>query len=397
MKPLLLSLLFIAPLCAQTIDVTTLGAKPDGTTDAGPAIQKAFSIAKAHGGSEIYFPCGANGSYYAIYSPLNFPSGTTIRGSHFYGCQIVYRGKNSAPAAFSFLNTKYTTVKDLAMFVLSDATPPGSIVLFGGNFGSGQNTLDHVTIGGYAATTMVYSISSENNVLRGVYFDLYGGGAQIGFYTSSDDDFGLCPTCQGTSNLSLTMESPIFALNPIRQGGQFTAVVDRTQGGAGDHYYLNGYIGLGTNPASTGFKFISGSTKHDGPNSMIVLRNFRIENGGYGVQFVKDYRNSIYNVDIENVTWDTSVAGATGFMQGDSGLYLKNMHWVKNLGENRNPTATSSIDSLQYSQVEENYGVFNIRNTGGTTHNYFLMTGAGKLNLPNGGSLNPNNTLVQIQ
>jgi hypothetical protein len=52
-------------------------------------------------------------------------------------------------------------------------------------------------------------------------------------------------------------------------------------------------MGLGTNLGSTGFALISGDQTHGGLNWKIAIHNFRIENGGSGFTFVKDYQSKV--------------------------------------------------------------------------------------------------------
>ncbi len=128
MKPLLISLLFIAPLCAQTVDLSAFGGKPDGTTDNTTAFNNAFAFATAHMGTEIDLSCGAAGSYYVIRSPITFPGYTKIKGSHGYGCQIVYSPTNGGNAAYAFslVNSKFTTLQDLALVTEPNGAPQRS-------------------------------------------------------------------------------------------------------------------------------------------------------------------------------------------------------------------------------------------------------------------------------
>ena len=374
-------------MCAQTIDVTAYGAKADGS-DSTAAIKRA--LAAATFGSEVYFPCGANGTGYRISQPINFPSHVTIVGSQGYGCQIVYQSTSYADAAFSLVNSTMVTIRDIGLYTMVGGVAPATILTVGGVRGlNGQHLLDNVSIGGYATKAMVYSITSENNVYKHLYFDFMGGGAAVGFYTSGNDDFGICSTCTSSSNLSLMMDNPIFA---VAVSYPFTAIEDKTEGGTGDHVYRDGYIGAGQNPASSGFTFISGDANHAGPNSRIVVSGFRIENGGFGFTFRKDVQPAIYNLDISGITWDSSAPGAVGFMQSQTGLLLSNCRFVKNIGENHSPNSTSSLDQIQNSTVMEDYGVITIRSK--ASGNVFLMTGKGGVALPSGTS-SSSNILIQ--
>lgn len=386
MKPLLLSLFIIAPLCAQTIDVTTLGATPDGVTDNTAVIQKAFAMATANPGTELYFPCSDTGSAYLVTSPLSIPGWTKILGSHGNACQIVYKPTNgvTAPAAFSLINVDGVKFENIALRSESATTPPSAIVMIGAVHGEfGQHSFVDVTIGGYATTAMVYSIASNANDFRGVRFELEGGGAQIGFYTSAADDLHICSGCGSSSNISLVLDRPDFDFTNSNLIGPVTAIEDKTEGGTGDHYYRNGHIALNGNPQSSGFTFVSGDQSHGGLNWKTSVRNFYIENGGNAFSFLKDYQPKVWHYDIEDVTWNTSTPGATTFIKSQAGLQLCEMRFVKN--EVYNSTAPtqngqSVVDSLTNSVVMEDYGAFSI--TRNALGNSFVMSGLGSVTLP---------------
>ncbi len=257
-----------------------------------------------------------------------------------------------------------------------------------------MHTLTNVSIMGYATRAMVYSIASELNEFRNNYFNLQGGGAQIGFYTSAKDDFGICSSCQDTSNLSILMDHPTFTLSGDAASSKFTAIEDKTEGGTGDHQYLNGYIGLGTSLQSSGFTFVSGDSAHGGYNWKITVRNFRIENGGYGFTFVRDYQQKVFNYDIEDVTWDSSVQGAVTFMNGVGGPQLYNMRFVKNTGYTwyGSPHGQSTVDALVNSIVMEDYGTININSL--ALGNTFVMSGLGTVALPSSTKAGSNSLTV---
>jgi hypothetical protein len=311
-------------------------------------------------------------------------------------CQIYYNPTGGAPAAaFSLVGSKFTKIQDLTLMSASSSNVPATILMLGGPHGSsGMHTFTNVAVAGYASRAMVYSIASELNEWRNVYFNFMGGNATIGFYTSAKDDFGICSACEDTSNLSILMDHPSFTVAQSILNHVFTAIEDKTEGGTGDHYFLNGYIGLGTNTQSTGFKFISGDSAHGGFNWKVSVHNFRIENGGHGIQFVKDYQAKVYNYDIEDVTWDSSVNGAGDFMWGDVGLQLYNMRFAQNTGYTwyNNPRGSSTVDGIINSVVMENYGPIHVRAKSlGTT---YIMSGLGKVTLPSG-TPSSNNSVTQ--
>ena len=376
MKILSFFLLFVVCLSAQTNDVTQYGAVPDGKTDSTAAIKKAFAAAKQ--GYEIDFPCGPKGSNYLVTQPLDLPGMVTLAGSQGDSCSITYQSNSSNDAAYTLVNERLTTIRNIALLTSAEGVAPDAILMLGGVHGkNGQHLFDNITIGGYAKTAMVYSISSENNLYRHVFFSFQGGGAGIGFYTSSKDDFHICSACVDASNLSVTLQDSTFQASVTTP---FTAIEDKTEGGTGDHQYRDGLIDVGPNPESSGFTFVSADTTHLGPNGHIIVSGFRMNDGGLGFHFVQDHQNAIFNLDISGVTWQSSVIGAVGFMEGVTGLSLNNCRFVKNVALNNSNPATSSVDQLQNSVVMEDYGAITIRTK--AIGDYFLLTGVGSVILP---------------
>jgi hypothetical protein len=381
MKKLFISLLFVLPMCAQTIDVTTYGAKPDGVTDNSAAIQKALSAAASKPGSEIFFPCGTKGSQYVVLSPLNFPGSAKIRGTQEHSCQLVYKG-GSTPAAFSLVGIGSTKIENIALRSGSTSNAPSAIVMLGAVHGQvGKNAFVNVTIGGYATKALVYSIASNRNEFRNVHFELDGGGAQIGFYTSAADDLGICSGCGPSSNVSLLIEGSDFDFTSSTLSGPMTAIEDKTESGTGDHFYMNGRTKLGNNVQATAFTFVSADQTHGGLNWKVSVHNWRVDNGGSAFTFVKDYATKVYSYDIEDVTWNSTVQGATNFMIGQAGLSLYNMRFVKNI-VNTVSASQSTVDSLMNSVVMEDYGQFKINTQ--SLGNNFVMNGLGTVALPAG-------------
>jgi hypothetical protein len=227
---------------------------------------------------------------------------------------------------------------------------------------------------------MVYSISSEVNTWHRLRIEYDGGGALYGFYTSGADDLGICsPTCRQSSNLSLFMTD----YQVLAYGGssaRFIAIADALGGGTGDHYYRNGYIALNKNVESIGVQLISGNSSQSGPNTVFHLSDTRTENGGYGLYFKKNAQSALSHVYVDGYTFDSSAGSPEYFAYGDSGLTLTQSEMRDNIGEANGPTAPTSIDSLQSSQLRESYGAITVRSS--ASGNVLMGTGKTAFNLP---------------
>jgi hypothetical protein len=372
------SLLLAATMSAQ-ISITSYGAKPDGATDNTAAISKAFAYATAHQGTKITFPC-STGDTYLIRSPITFPAHTTIEGDNAVSCRILYQpstNPGNVAAAFSFVGSNFVTVRDIVLQTGS-SYPPAAITQMGGTPGAaGQHIIENASIRGFATKALSYSIGSEVNTWRNVYWEYNGGGATYGFYTSAQDDLGICPKCTTGSNLSLFFSANsmvIFGNDP------FTAISDKIGGGTGDHYFTQNYIGLNNQIGSIGFEFSSGELNQGGPNSVIHVADTRIENGGYGFYFRKASQGTLYNVDVQDVTW-ASFIGTTGFFAyGDPGLALSQFRMTHNVAHQSGITGPSSFDSLLLSEIEEHYGPITVRSS--AINNTLIARGSTTFTLP---------------
>jgi hypothetical protein len=142
------------------------------------------------------------------------------------------------------------------------------------------------------------------------------------------------------------------------------AITSKLNGqGTGDQYYRRNTIMLNDAPGSTGIALISGSTAGGGPNTNVVFADSRIEKGTYGIHFIKDSQATLYNVVVNNVTWQPDKSGfASAFGFGDDQLTLKNLTMAHN-----NVVPGSAISSSFYqlsgSRITESYGPIIVRAT----------------------------------
>jgi hypothetical protein len=379
--------LFSLGLAQAQINVTSYGAKPDGVTDNTAAFNTVFALAKANPGQKIYFPCNAGGTAYMIRSPITFPAHTTLQGDNASDCKIFYSPLNNpgvVPAAFSFINAGDVVVRDLVLQTGS-AFPPQAITIMGGIHGlSSHNTLDTVMIRGYATQVMSYSIASEVNTYRNVTWELDGGGALYGFYTSAIDDLGICSACLVGSNLALFFSGNSFT--SFDNNYPVTAVADKIGGGTGDHYFRDNAFSLNYVLGSIGFEFITGTVSQGGPNGQVQVFSTRIENGGFGLYFKLDSQINMYNLDVEGVTWVSSTGTPSYFAYGENGLNLIDFRMVHNTANQNGITGPSSFDSLIQSTIDESYGPITVRTK--ATNNVLTMRGSASMLFPANSSQN---------
>jgi hypothetical protein len=391
-----------APNPGGLVSVTDFGAVADGHTDNSQTLGRALGFAAIHPGTRLHFPCSSGGNIYRITTPLSIPPYVSLVGDG-EKCAIFYDPSvdpGSVNSAFSITSGGWVAIDNLALKTGS-AHPPASILELGRVKGlTGANKILNSTIEGYATKALVYSQASENNIWLGDTLRFMGGGAQYGFYTSAEDDLGICNGCQVASNLSLYFDHFIIVANTDETS--FTAIADRIGGGTGDHYFERGYIGLNHKAGSIGLEFISGAQNQGGPNSQVSVKDIRIENGGYGLYFRKKNQGAIYNVDVGNVTWASGVvqqgeqavapgsADQTYFAYGDDGLKLYRFTMSRNIANRHTITGPSSFDSLNDSTLDESYGPISIRST--ASGNILMLRQPATVSMPD--SQRPLNTWI---
>jgi hypothetical protein len=354
---------FLSP--GGLVSVSDFGAMADGHTDNSQTLGRALAFAAMHPGTRLHFPCSSGGNTYRITTPLDIPPNTSLVGDG-DKCTILYSPASdpgSVNAAFTIISGGHVVIDSLQLQA-AGAHPPACILELGRLKGlTGSNKILNSTFSGYATKALVYSQASENNIWLGDSFLLNGGGAQYGFYTSAEDDLGICTGCQVASNMSIYFQ--LFVVAVFTEQPQFTAIADQVGGGTGDHYFENGYIGLNHTPGAIGLEFISGAQNQGGPNSRVSVTDIRIENGGYGLYFRKKDQGAIYNMDVGNVTWASGVVkegeqavapgsrDQTYFAYGDDGLKLYRFTMSRNIANRHAITGPSSFDSLNDSTLEE--------------------------------------------
>lgn len=366
----------------ESLSVADFGSVPDGRTDNTAALTRAFLYAASHQGTRLSFPCSNGQNVYLVLHPLAIPPFTTLTGDSGMRCEILYSpsiNPGKVNAAFAVSGEGFVTISNLH-FQTSSGYPPASILELGRVSGNaGQNIIENCAFRGYVTKALVYSIASENNIWRGDYFEYQGGGAPYGYYTSGKDDFGICPSCAAASNLSLYFEDFIFVID---DASPFRAIGDQAGGGTGDHYYERGYIGLNKNLESVGIQLIAGTSTQGGPNSLISIKDVRIENGGYGLHFKKNDQSRIYNVDIEDLTWSSYAGKPSYFAYGETGVALDQFRMVHNNANQSGVVGPSSFDSLMNSTLDESYGQITVRTT--ARGNFIVTRGAGVVSMPSG-------------
>jgi hypothetical protein len=339
----------------ETISVGDFGAVPDNKTDSTSAFAAAFSYAAANPGTRIEVPCSSAGKYYLITAPLTLPSYTTIEGSNGTLCNISYNPTTSPGTVAAVLNgigAQFVSIRHLRVVASSSNYPPNSVLMLGrlhSTDAAGGHQFEDVTFTGYVNGALVYSIASEVDTWDNDAFVLQGGNAVAAFYTSSQDYLGICaPACGTSSNLSLFM-SHFRAV--LHGGNPAAAIMDNLGGGAGDHVYRDGYMSGGT--AGDGFEFVSSGGS--GPNTPVQVSSVRFENGKYAVHFVKGINTYLSVIDVRNLTEGNT---SSVLMYGDTGLTLQACRFEQN---SSGTNASSSLDILEDSHVEEHYGTITIR------------------------------------
>jgi hypothetical protein len=377
---------------SASVSVTDFGAIPDGRTDNSDTLARALAYAASHLGVRLHFPCSNGGYIYRITRSFAIPDMSSLIADGAESCKILYDPVNdsgSVMAAFTITGVGHVTIEGLTLEATA-AHPPPTILLLGRiKGGAGANKILNSTVRGYATKALVFSQTSENNIWQNDTFRILGGGAKYGFYTSSRDDLGICPKCEVGSNLSLYFQNFVFVIEATEPAS--VAIADQMGGGTGDHYFERGYIGLNRNPGTTGFEFISGGQGQAGPNSAVDVRDVRIENGGFGFRFKKNIERSIYNVNIEGVTWSSGVAiealqkmptegyDQTYFAYGDDALTLSQCTMSHNLARQHATTGPSSFYSLLNSTINEAYGPITIRSE--ASGNIFMVRPPGRVSV----------------
>ena len=353
----------------ETVSIQDFGAVPDGRTDSTTAIANAFRYANSHAGTTVHVPCGPGGNSYLIRAPLELPSRTIIRGDG-RSCQIAYRpptDPGTVAAAFNGIGANGLQIEHLQLFSASSSYPPNAVLILGriANNAAASGKFEDVFIKGYANRALVYSISYENAAWLAPHFEIDGGTAGTIFYTAAKDYLGICePACNGSpkqanSNLSLYMSDYIFV---VGGDSKANAVTDIRDGGTGDHFFRDGYIGLAPGTVGDGFNIVSGT---GGPGSDVRIHGVRIENGNYAVHFtVGAGEGHIYLIDLNGI--NSANANHTPFY-ADTGTTLYSCRMEGNLA-NGARTAMSSFDAVKESWINESYGPIVFRKASALNH-----------------------------
>jgi hypothetical protein len=322
-----------------------------------------------------------------------------LEGDEKTNCQLYYQptqDPGTVPAAFSLVGAQFVHLRNIGLYA-SNQYPPMAIVACGGQPGSdGNNIFENTSIRGYANVAMMYSIAAPHTTLSDTYFWLNGGTAQAIVYTSSSDDFGICPGCQSGANVDITVVRN--DLN-VASNNAVSGIVTKTAGSlTGDQHFSDNYIGLNYVQGSAGYEILSGSSGVTGAETNITISNTRIENGSYGVLFRKDQEQTISNVSVDNITWSTSQSDTAPLFlaYSDDGLSLTGLDMAHNNATvYQMSTPQSSFYQLSAGNLDETYGVISIRSQ--ASGNIFSMRGAASISFPanaTGNLLYANGTLT---
>jgi len=169
----------------KTYSVTSFGAKGDGTTDDGIAIQKAMSAAARDGGGHVTFPCGE----FAVKSlPASAPGGrSALFLKNVNNVQLIGRGHCThvftvlqQKSIFEFANSNHVSVTRMrisvpnAVYVESYGMDGGSAIRFTGvSYGS----ITTVEVDGATAGALYLTAGTSNSTVANNFIhDTYGSG-----------------------------------------------------------------------------------------------------------------------------------------------------------------------------------------------------------------------------
>lgn len=191
---------------AGIINVQDYGAKGDGTTDDGPAINAAIAAARKTGqygtglqGAPVYFPPGV----YMVNEGLNCTVGQfNLVGAGPY--QSVIRGNTGQYAIIDLTSSDYSTVNNLMLDTVGMANPSAIGILVARNATPGSQAtgvnLHNVVVrldtnpsaNGGNGTVGVYNFASEESVYQDALLrgdtGLYAGGGNLFKVTSAYQD-----------------------------------------------------------------------------------------------------------------------------------------------------------------------------------------------------------------
>jgi hypothetical protein len=173
------------PPTANTYNVTTYGAKGDGVTDDGPAIERTLVAAAAGGGGTVTFPCGefsiqsASGAAPGGRSLLYLKNAKNLELEGQGNCTHVYTSMPQK-TVLEFEDSSAIQVSSMritalnAVYVETYGLDGGSAIRFSG---VNDGTISHVEVDGSSAGGLYFTKGTSNSTMSDNYIhDTYGSG-----------------------------------------------------------------------------------------------------------------------------------------------------------------------------------------------------------------------------
>lgn len=358
------------------ISVVEFGAIDDWdpTTETGTdntiAIQTAIDSLTR--GQRLIFPVRDTGMY-LITAPLIMPRGAagllavTLEGAHDIHTQIVYVGTSVQPCVINMIGSDGITWLDLTVIAWSDNLTfmPKTILMLGrypDDDGYGNHHFERAGFMGNCTVAVVYSIASEANGWRGCTLFSNNGKNTAGtanhiFYTSGEDDFGICvpAVTTGQSNLDLWFSHTQFVnFSSAVDSNDNDAVYEKCWAGAGDHVYRDCYFAPSHRGSILGwaFRFVADDVNPFSGSNYVVEANrienthgfARLEKGiGLGIITGLRFRNNTLGVS------------AGELIYAEDGTTISQSTWEHNFPVSFSASTPTSIDTCERLILIEDY------------------------------------------
>ncbi len=333
----------------------------DGTTgtDNTAAIQAALDSLVA--GQTLYFPAGGTGQY-LITDMLQIPQGAagtkgiTIQGADVLHCQIVYVGTAVVPCVINMIGCDSVTWQNIAVLAWGNdpAFFPKTVLMLGrypDTDAYGHHAFRRVAFMGNVSVAVVYSIASEENNWDDVFLFSnngkdFAGTAKIVYYTSYQDDLGICvPTVIPESNLDI-WHSHVHYINFGPGDPDNVCVYEQMYAGAGDHTYKDSYMSPSARGTEEGWAFrFTADPVYAFSGSNYVIEALRIENS----QGMFDFKKGTGPGLITGIRAEKNTLSllAGEFMHGEDGCLLYESSFKNNFCVAPDLACPSSVDLMQ--------------------------------------------------
>lgn len=261
------------------ISVTDFGGVGDGTTDCTGAINAAnlAVFLGVQGGGRVKFPFGNYLATSAIYTP----SGVTWCGdgmkcgpalandmTNVEGSCVI--GKHTGVAIVSMKGSQTCSIQHMSLFGHNTVTPQTGLILGRSSSASaGRHYFEQCNVLGYFSQAACYFIASEENVFNQLHWNVIGGTAKYGLYTSDADDLSIDTMHQGSN-----WQNAFFGGNYLHQGSVNNSA----------SIYIN--VRLGAAGSTQGWLFKGGFT---GMTSGTTSAHVQINLADNGASYTRDF------------------------------------------------------------------------------------------------------------